>query len=190
MNRKCLLAYNNALLSNFLLQEHLLISLPKFNLPLCRYLCLTHAAQALQSHDLSGEGIDSGSHTYFFDHMEGLPRCGISSMLGPPPRKHEHERQGTRIAHPFIPTRRIWKDDYDCQIIFGDLAGIKLPDISPKKIPQPGNLSRLGIEPRPTAWQECMLLPAPQWWTTIGNSWEAQKTWRSMSLQNSSVQMV
>ena len=29
---------------------------------------LTHASLALQSHDLSGEGISCGSHTYFCDH--------------------------------------------------------------------------------------------------------------------------
>ena len=30
--------------------------------------------------------------------------------------------------HPGL-TRRIWKDDYDGQMIFGDLVGLKLPDI-------------------------------------------------------------
>ena len=34
-----------------------LISLSKFNLPLIGTLYVTHAARALQSHDLSGEGI-------------------------------------------------------------------------------------------------------------------------------------
>ena len=33
------------------------------------------------------------------------------------------------------------------------------------KKPHPGNLSWPGIEPRPAAWQACMLLPAPQRWT-------------------------
>ena len=43
-------------------------------------------------------------------------------------------------------------DDYDGQMIFGDLVGIKLPDIrltgeeKPQKKPHPGNLSRPGIE--------------------------------------------
>ena len=46
-------------------------------------------------------------------------------------------------------------DDYDGQMIFGDLVGLKLPDIrltgeekNPKKL-HPGNLSRPGIEPGP-----------------------------------------
>ena len=66
-----------------------------------------------------------------------------------------------------------WKmicDDNDGQMIFGDLGGLKLPDMSyrwgktPKK-PHPGNLSRPGIEPGPAAWQARMLPPVPQRWT-------------------------
>ena len=63
-------------------------------------------------------------------------------------------------------------DDYDGQMIFGDLVGLKFPDIRltgeekpRKKKPHPGNLSRPGIEPRPAAWQACMLPLAPQRWT-------------------------
>ena len=58
-------------------------------------------------------------HT-FWPHKdtEGLPRWGISSMPGPPPRQYEHERRYTPFTHQFILTTRIWKDDYDGQIIF------------------------------------------------------------------------
>ena len=62
-------------------------------------------------------------------------------------------------------------DDNDGQMIFGDLGGLKLPDISltgeekPRKKPHPGNLSRPGIEPGPAAWQAHMLPLAPQRWT-------------------------
>ena len=46
-------------------------------------------------------------------------------------------------------------DDYDGQMIFGDLVGLKLPDITdeekPRKKPHPGNLSQPGIEPGPAA---------------------------------------
>ena len=44
-------------------------------------------------------------------------------------------------------------DDYDGQMIFGDLVSLKLPDIrltgeeKPRTKPHPGNLSRPGIEP-------------------------------------------
>ena len=53
-------------------------------------------------------------------------------------------------------------------MIFGNLGGLKLPDIcligeeKPRKIPHPGNLSRPGIEPGPAAWQARMLPPGPQ----------------------------
>ena len=63
--------------------------------------------------------------------MEGLPGWVINPMPGPPPRQHKHERQYTPSTHPFIPTRRIpvWNYDYGGQMIFGDLVGLKFPDI-------------------------------------------------------------
>ena len=50
-------------------------------------------------------------------------------MPGPPPRQHKHERQYTPDTHSIIPTRRIWNDDNGVQMIFGDLVGLKFPDI-------------------------------------------------------------
>ena len=73
--------------------------------------------------------------------------------------------------HPFILTRQIWKDDYDGQMIFGVLVGLKLLDIyltgeeKPRKKPHPGNLSLPGIEHGLGAWQARMLPPASQRWT-------------------------
>ena len=99
------------------------ISLSKVNLP--------HATRALQSHDLSGEGIKLWiTYILFWRHkdMDGLPGWVISPMPGPPPRQHKHERQYTPSTHSVIPTRRIWNDD-DGQMIFGDLGGLKFPDI-------------------------------------------------------------
>ena len=43
-------------------------SLLLFNFFLVGAFYMTHASRASQSHDLSGEGINFGSHTYFFDH--------------------------------------------------------------------------------------------------------------------------
>ena len=60
--------------------------------------------------------------------MEGIPGWVISPMPGPPPRQHKHERQYTPSRHSVNPTRRIWNDDYDGQMIFGDLVGLKFPD--------------------------------------------------------------
>ena len=97
---------------------------------------MTHAARALQSHDLSGEGIKLWityiGLLFFLPHkdMEGLPGSVISPMPGPPPRQHaKHERQYTPSTHPVIPTRRIGNDDYGGQMIFGDLGGLKFTDI-------------------------------------------------------------
>ena len=85
---------------------------------------MTHAAWALQSYDLSGEGINLWITYILFwprNDIEGLPGWGISSMPGPPPRQHKHERRYT-----VIPTRRIWNGDYGGQMIFGDLRGHKV----------------------------------------------------------------
>ena len=90
---------------------------------------MTHATRALQSHDMSGEGINY-LMLLFWAHrdMEGLPGLVISSMPGPPLRQQKDERWYTPSTHPFILTRRIWKDDYDGQMIFGDHVGLTLPD--------------------------------------------------------------
>ena len=102
--------------------------------------------------------------------MEGLPGWVVSSIRAPPPRQHKREKRYTPSTRPLFLTGRVWKDDYDCQMIFGDIVTLKLPDIflrpyrwrkTPKK-PHPGNLSQPGIEPGPAAWQVCMLLPIPQ----------------------------
>ena len=64
-------------------------------------------------------------------------------------------------------------DDNDGQMIFGDLGGLKLPDIcltgeeKPREKPHPGILSRPGIEPGSAARQARMLPPGPQRWTYI-----------------------
>ena len=87
-------------------------------------------------------------------------------MLEPPPRQHKHEWRYTPSTHPFILTRWIWTDDFDGQMIFGDVKGPKASwhlsyrwGKTPKK-PHPGNLSRRRIEPGPAAWQARMLPPS------------------------------
>ena len=61
--------------------------------------------------------------------MESLHGRVISPMPGPPPRQHKHQRQYTPSTHSVIPTKRIWNDDDDGQMIFGDLGGLKFPNI-------------------------------------------------------------
>ena len=105
-----------------------LISLSKFNLPLLGTL----RDPCHPGHNLSGEGIKLWiTYILFWPHedMEALPGWVISPMPGPPPRQHKHERQYTPSTHSVVPTRRMWNDDYDGQMIFGDLEGLKFPDI-------------------------------------------------------------
>ena len=136
-----------------------------------RYIYVTHAARALQSHDLSGERIKLWiTYTLFWPHknMEGLPGWVISPMPGPPPRQHKHERQYTwsTHCHPNKANMEWWlrrpnDTRWPC--------GLKFPDIclTGEEKPHPGNLYRPGIEPGPAAWQARMLPLAPQRWTMI-----------------------
>ena len=55
--------------------------------------------------------------------MSDQPNAGATSETA------KYERQYTPSTHPVIPTRRIWNDDYDGQMIVGDLGGLKLLNI-------------------------------------------------------------
>ena len=109
------------------------ISLSKFNLPLTFKVPLRDPRRpGLTEPRPVREGIKLWiTYILFWSHkdMESLPGIVISPMPGPPPRQHKHERQYTSSTHSVIPTRRIWNDDYDCQMIFGDRGGLKFPDI-------------------------------------------------------------
>ena len=101
--------------------------------------------------------------------MEDLPGWEISSMPGSSPRQHKHERRYTPFTHPFILTRRIWKDDNDGQVIFGDLVGLKLLDICLKgeEKPQkttPSELAPTGDRTRARCVMSRMLPPALRRW--------------------------
>ena len=80
---------------------------------------------------MSHSAPPSLTYLFFWPHMEmdGLPGWGFSSMPVPPLRQHKHKRRYKSFTHTFILTRWVWKDDDDGQMIFGDLVGLKLPDI-------------------------------------------------------------
>ena len=106
---------------------------PSFAYPAPQALHLIHVASrpwTVLLISLSvGEGIKLWiTDIVFWPHkdMEGLPGWVISRTPEPPPRQHKHERQNTPSTHSVIPTRRIWNDDYDGQMIFGDLGGPKV----------------------------------------------------------------
>ena len=59
----------------------------------------------------------------------GPPRISDLSDVGATSETAQNERIYTASTHQFIPTRRIWNDDYGGQMIFGDLVGLKFPEI-------------------------------------------------------------
>ena len=109
-----------------------LISLSKFKLPLIGTFTWPTPPGPYRATTCRGREVNYG-YTYilFWPHkdMEGLPGWVISPMPGPPPRRQKHERQYSPSTHSVIPKRRICNDDYDGQMIFGDLGGLKFPDI-------------------------------------------------------------
>ena len=139
-----------------------LISLSKFNLPLIGTFTRPTPPGPYRATTCRGRELNYGSHTYFFfwphKDMEGLLGWVISQMPGPPPRQHKHERQYTPSTQSVIPTRRIWDDDYDGQMILMDLGGIKFPDMcltgeekprktSPRKLVPNGDRTRADCIP-------------------------------------------
>ena len=159
-----ILSYNN----------NIIISLPEFNLPLIGSFTWLTPPRPYRAKICRGRELNFGSHTLFWQHenMDGIPGWVISSMMGPLPGQHKHERRYTPGTHSFIPTKRIWNNDYGNQMIIGDLVGLKFSDIclTGEEKPHPGNLYQPGIEPGPTAWQVHMLLPVPQRWTNNNNN--------------------
>ena len=83
---------------------------------------MTHASRALQTYDLSGEGINFGSHTYFL----------TTQGHGEPPRMSDQLNDGAtsettrtlktiHTIHLHIHSKSGYdKDDYDGQVIFGE----------------------------------------------------------------------
>ena len=137
---------------------------------------MTHATWALQSHDLSREGIHFGTHNTFLTTQGygGPPGWGINSMPRPPPRQHEHKRRYT----PFTLTRRIWMDDRP-----NDMPKVSWHLKTPVK-PHQENLSRPGLEPVPAAWQTRMLTSAPQRWTFLQTNGLIELKFCILSFQN------
>ena len=108
-----------------------LISLSKFNLPLIDTFTWPTPPGPYGATTCRGRGLNYVSQTYFFDHTrtwraspdEWSAQC--RSHL----RDSTNMKDNTHPAHTVIPTRRIWNDDYDGQMIFGDLGGLKFPDV-------------------------------------------------------------
>ena len=147
--------------------------LSKFNLPLICTFTWPTPPGPYRAKTCRGRELNYGSHTYFFDHTRtwrASPDEWSAQCRGNL-RDSTNMKDNTLSTHSVIPTRRRWNGDYDGQMIFRDLVGLKFPDIcltgekkKPIK-PHPGSLSRPGIEPGPFAWEARMLPLAPQRWT-------------------------
>ena len=77
------------------------------------------------------EESNSGSYKYFFNYKKtwrASPDDG-SAQCRDHLRDSTNMKDDTHQAHTVIPTRRIWNDYYGSQMIFGDLVGLKFPDI-------------------------------------------------------------
>ena len=130
---------------------------------------MIHAARALQSHDLSGEGIK-----LWITDMEG-PQDEWSAQCRGHLRDSTNMKDNT-LSYPNMANMEWWlrrpnyirgpwgpKGSWHSSYRWGK---------TPKK-PHPGKLSRPGIEPGPAAWQARMLPLAPQRW---------KSTWRENNL--------
>ena len=91
---------------------------------------MTRVSRAFKSRDLSGEGINSGSHTYFLTTQGygGPPR--VREQLNTTPRQHEHYRRHRSFTQTFIPTRRVWDRWLWWPNDIRGTRGLKLPDNS------------------------------------------------------------
>ena len=126
---------------------------------------MTHATRALQSHDLSGEGIKLWiTYILFWPHkdMRASPDEWSAQCRG-------QLRDSTNMkCHPNKANMEWWwrRPNY-IRGPWGPKASRRLSyrwGKTPRK-PHPGNLSRPGIETGPAAWQARMIPLAPQRWT-------------------------
>ena len=153
----------------------ILISSSKFNLPLIGTFTWPTPPGPYRATTCQGRELISGSHTYFFDHTriwrafpdEGSAQCRGTSKTART-WKTIHTRHTLSHSKKSIMKSWLWRPN--------DIRGPFRPKISwhlsyrwgktPKK-PQPGNLSRPGIEPWPAAWHARMLPPVPRYMISI-----------------------
>ena len=135
---------------------------------------MTHAARALQSHDLSGEGIKLWITYILFlttqghggpSRMSDQPNAGATSEIA---QTWKTINTKHTLSHPNKANMERWlRRPNNSRGPWGPKVFWHLYfrwGKTPKK-PHPENLSRPGIEPGPAAWQARMLPLAPQRWT-------------------------
>ena len=132
-----------------------LVSSSKFNLPLIGSFDVTHAARALQSHDLSGEGIKLWI-TFLTTQGHGGPP-GMSDQLDAGAISETAQTWKTihtkhTLSHP---NKANMNDDYDGQMIFVDRGGLKFPDICLTGEEKPRKIKTSLGKPVPTGDRTC-----------------------------------
>ena len=109
----------------------ILLSLPEFNLPLIGSFAWLTPPGPYSATTCRGRELNFGSHTYFFDQSricKAFPDEWSAQCRGYL-RDSTNMKDNTPGTHSFIPTRRTWNDDYDDQMIFGDLVGLKFTEV-------------------------------------------------------------
>ena len=105
-------------------------SFPEFNLPLTgSFTWLTplgpYRASTCRERELTLDQI----HTLLTTQWHGWPPRMRDQLNAGTTSETTRTWKTIHTIHTFILTRWIWKDDYDGQMIFGNLVGLKLPDI-------------------------------------------------------------
>ena len=119
---------------------------------------MIHATRPLQTHDLSGKGINFGSHTYFLDHTRTWRASRMGNQLNAGAISettrtlktihtiHSHIHSNKAAMRRMIMMAKWYSVNH---------VGLKLPDIclrsevKPRKKPHPGNLPDLASDPGP-----------------------------------------
>ena len=138
-----------------------------------RCIYMTHANQALKSHDLLGEGINFGSHNTFLitQGYEGPPQMRDQFNAGATSETTQTWKTIHNIHAPSHSNMVNMKGWLWCLNDIRGSCGSKFSwhltyrwGKTPKKT-NLGNLSRPGIELVSAAWQARTLPPAPEQWT-------------------------
>ena len=107
-----------------------LISLSKFNLPLMGTFTWPTPPGLTEPRPGGGRELNYGSQTFLTTQGHGgPPRMSDQLNAGATSETAQTWKTNKPSTHSVKPTRRIWNDDYDGQMIFGDLGGLKFRDI-------------------------------------------------------------
>ena len=148
-----------------------LISLSKFNLPLIGNFTWPTPPGPYRATTCRGRELNYGSHTYFFDHTRTWRASPDewSALCRGHLRDSTNMKDNTNQAH--TQSSQQGEYDYDGQMIFGDLGGLKFPDIyliceeKPRKKTSPRKLVSTGDRTRARCVTGTYATSVSQRWT-------------------------